>query len=109
MGALEPTNGAGGADGFCWAIGSVRLAGDYDETNCDRLRRDLEAALGRHIQVDCSAVTYLGSAGLSVILDVRQQAVDAGASLVITAPSTIVRALLAATDLTDTLVHPEHR
>lgn len=106
MGADEPTTGrAVPTPGE--PVYRVTLSGEFDETNSDHLRAELLAGLGRHIEVDCAGVTYLGSVGLAILMDVHQQAVAAGGSLVITAASNIVRTLLDATELTDYLLRPD--
>ncbi len=105
MCAAGPTNGEAGPP--CGqGRHHVTLSGEFDETNSDELRAELQAGLGRRIEVDCSEVTYLGSVGLAVLMDVRQQAEAAGGSLVLTAVSSIVATLLEATELTAYLLQP---
>lgn len=97
-GGPEPASGPGAYQ--------VTLSGEYDETNAEEMRSRLLAGLGQRIEVDCAAVTYLGSVGLAVLMDVRQQAEAAGGGLVLTAVSNIVHTLLDATDLTSYLLAP---
>ncbi len=77
----------------------VTLAGDYDELNRDQLHEKLMDGLGCHILVDCSAVTYLGSTGLAVFIEVQRQARLAGGDLRLTSLSYIVEAAVRAAGL----------
>ncbi len=87
----------------------VYLSGDYDSANSDDLRQQLldQRGSATHVELDMSAVTYFGSAGLSAILDLYHQLISSGGNLVITQASTMVHTVLALTGLDQHLLqHP---
>ena len=73
----------------------VIVCGEIDIATTGNLRDALTAALGRgpHLEADMSAVTFMDASGISVLLSVAKQAMDAGGSLTLRAPSAAVRRL----------------
>lgn len=90
----------------------VRLRGELDIASADDLRRHLNDARrehGEHVVLDLSALEFMDSGGLSVIVACYKATSAAGGSLVLAAPRSIVRRALEITGLhrripvTDTL------
>jgi anti-sigma B factor antagonist len=73
--AVERTSGS---DGVC-----VEVAGEVDIDTAPRMRRALDAALAEadQVVVDLGAVTFLDSAGLSVLIATQRKADAAGVTL----------------------------
>ena len=84
----------------------VRIDGEVDMSNADRLLNELSARVGADpwLIVDLSACSYVDSAGLSVIaqVDGRCREIGSGLRLVVDAQSGIER-VLAMTRLNETL------
>jgi anti-sigma B factor antagonist len=55
------------------------------------------------VEVDFSAVEFMDSSGLRVVIDAHQQALAAGSRLVVHAPSTSVRKIVEISGLADHL------
>lgn len=96
--AVERTSGP---DGIC-----VAVAGEVDVDTAPRLRRALAAALDEAAQVelDLGAVTFLDSAGLSVLIATHQRAEAGGATFRLRRVPQPVQRLLAVTGLDSLLV-----
>jgi anti-sigma B factor antagonist len=99
------------ADVFSWVVerpsttqSVVRLAGEIDMLTAPDFRGCLNAHLAEHVQhlvLDFSDVTFLGSSGLAVLLDVKTVAEQQGTKLyLVDAHSSIMR-ILAITGLAD--------
>jgi anti-sigma B factor antagonist len=76
---------------------TVVLDGEIDIVTAPAIRRSLMAAIGGgdvHVAVDMSGVTFLGAAGIGVLVAAASRARDAGGSLSLLAPSPRVRWLL---------------
>ncbi|MGW2039466.1 STAS domain-containing protein [Streptomyces virginiae] len=75
----------------------VRVSGEIDMEDAAEVREHLAAALDAApggLDVDLAGVTFCDSSGLHVLLDLNQQALEAGKTLVLTALSrTVVRLL----------------
>ncbi|MFJ9596730.1 STAS domain-containing protein [Streptomyces virginiae] len=75
----------------------VRVSGEIDMDDAAEAREDLATALDASpggLDIDLAAVTFCDSSGLHVLLDLNQQAVEAGKTLVLSALSrTVVRLL----------------
>ena len=75
----------------------VRIEGEVDMSNADRLMKELTARVGADawLIVDLSACSYIDSAGLSVIaqVDGRCREVGSGLRLVVDARSSVERVL----------------
>jgi anti-sigma B factor antagonist len=79
----------------------VRIVGDLDVSNVDRLRAALDAIDDPHasIVVDLSELSFMDSSGLGALLERHRR----GASITLRNPSSIVRRLVTATGLDDVL------
>lgn len=77
----------------------LSLAGDLDIEAVPTMQASLVDATARAttVALDLSAVTFLDSSGLAVLLAARQRLADAGGPLVLHHPSPPVRRLLAVT------------
>lgn len=85
----------------------LRLQGELDASNTDRLRRVISNALQRRppvLVVDLSELSFTDCAGLSVLVWVNKHQAERGHELVITGWKPIVRRLLQLTGL-DTYLH----
>ena len=85
---------------------TVHLSGDIDYSSRDCLRETLlEARLAgaRQIIVDLSAVTFLDSEGLAVILFAHQRMRSSGGSLVLRHANPAVLRLLDVTNIADVI------
>jgi anti-anti-sigma factor len=85
----------------------LRLRGELDVSNRDRLRHAINCALQRHpatVVVDLSGLNFTDCAGLSVLVWAHKRLAGSGHELVITGAKPIVRRLLHLADL-DTYLH----
>jgi anti-anti-sigma factor len=85
----------------------LRLQGELDVSNRERLRRAISSALERHppiLVVDLSGLSFTDCAGVSVLVWAHKRLAGQGRGLVITGTRPIVRRLLRLTDL-DTYLH----
>jgi anti-sigma B factor antagonist len=76
---------------------TVVLDGEIDIATAPAIRRFLMAAISGgnvHLAVDMSGVTFIGAAGIGVLVDAANRAREAGGSLSLLAPSRQVRWLL---------------
>ena len=76
---------------------TVVLDGEIDIATAPAIRRFLMAAISGgdvHLTVDMSGVTFLGAAGIGVLVAAANQARQGGGSLSLLAPSPQVRLLL---------------
>jgi len=76
---------------------TVVLGGEIDIVTAPAIRRFLMAAISGgdvHVAVDMSGVTFLGAAGIGVLVAAANRAREAGGSLSLLAPSPRVRWLL---------------
>jgi anti-anti-sigma factor len=75
----------------------LRSRGDLDLASAPSLRERLFDELSRrpHVIVDCSEITFIGSAGIQVLVDAHQHAKDSHALLYVTGASsrTVARPL----------------
>jgi anti-sigma B factor antagonist len=86
-------------------VPTVRLRGDFDSYSATRVRRLLETytqAEKPTLLVDLTAVEYIDSAGLGVLVAALKQATDRSGSLALVNPSVGVARVLRVTGL-DTL------
>jgi anti-sigma B factor antagonist len=75
----------------------VVLDGEIDIATAPAIRRFLMAAISggnAHLAVDMSGVTFLGAAGIGVLVAAANRAREAGGSLSLLAPSRQVKRLL---------------
>jgi anti-sigma B factor antagonist len=76
---------------------AVVLDGEIDIATAPAIRRLLMAAISggdAHLTIDMSGVTFLGAAGIGVLVAAANRAREAGGSLSLLAPSPQVRRLL---------------
>ena len=76
---------------------TVVLDGEIDIATAPAIRRLLMAAISGgdvHLAVDMSGVTFLGAAGIGVLVDAANRAREAGGGLSLLAPSRQVRRLV---------------
>jgi anti-sigma B factor antagonist len=76
---------------------TVVLDGEIDIATCPAIRRLLLAAISGgdvHLAVDVSGVTFIGAAGIGVLVAAANRAREAGGGLSLLAPSPQVRWLL---------------
>jgi anti-anti-sigma factor len=76
---------------------TVVLDGEIDIATAPAIRRFLMEAISggdAHLAVDMSGVTFIGAAGIGVLVDAANRAREAGGSLSLLAPSRQVRWLL---------------
>ncbi|KOV84563.1 hypothetical protein ADL03_16735 [Nocardia sp. NRRL S-836] len=86
------------------------IGGDVDE-DADLLVDEVHAQLTAHLAalvLDLREVTFLGSSGLSALVDSHRQAVAAGTKLLLVADQRTVLRALAVTDLDQVFeLHPD--
>jgi anti-sigma B factor antagonist len=85
----------------------VRLQGELDVSNRDRLRQAINSVLERHpaiLVVDLSGLNFTDCAGLSVLIWAYKRLAGRGHQLVISGANPIVRRLVNLADL-DTYLH----
>lgn len=78
----------------------LRLVGELDVAAAPPVREALMAAIdsgSRHVVVDCSALDFLDSSGLGVLVAARTRARGAGGSLLLTGVQPPLERLLAVT------------
>jgi anti-sigma B factor antagonist len=76
---------------------TVALDGEIDIATAPAIRRFLTAAISggdTHLAVDMSGVTFIGAAGIGVLVAAANRAREAGGSLSLLAPSPQLRRLL---------------
>jgi len=76
---------------------TVVLDGEIDISNCPAIRRFLLAAISggnADLAVDMSGVTFIGAAGIGVLVAAANRAREAGGGLSLLAPSRQVQLLL---------------
>src|SRR5437763_2279441 len=76
---------------------TIALDGEIDIATAPAIRRFLMAAIGGgdvHLAVDMSGVTFIGAAGIGVLVGAANRAREAGGGLLLLAPSPQVRQLL---------------
>lgn len=67
---------------------TVTISGEIDIATCRAMREALATGPGpAHLEVDMSAVTFIDASGIGVLLAARREAMEAGGSLVLRAPS----------------------
>ncbi len=73
----------------------IRLAGEVDMENVDRLENALEplAARGGEVLVDCSALTFMDSSGFGVLINAAKALGDRGRLVLISPGELIARTL----------------
>lgn len=86
---------------------TVTISGEIDIATCQAMRDALAAGLGHgpvHLEVDMSTVTFMDASGIGVLLAAWRQAVDAGGSLTLRAPSRALRRLTGVLGLDEVLI-----
>lgn len=84
---------------------TVTISGEIDIATCRAMREALATGPGpAHLEVDMSAVTFIDASGIGVLLAARRQAVDAGGSLSLRAPSWAVRRVTGVLGLDEVLL-----
>jgi len=73
----------------------IRLAGEVDMENVDRLEKALESlvARGGEVLVDCSALTFMDSTGFGVLINAAKALGDRGRVVLISPGEPIARTL----------------
>ena len=88
----------------------IRVVGDVDLATSPMLMQTINDALdddARHVHVDLSAVDFLDSTGLRVLVDGHRRAAQRDGRLYVTGATEIVARVLAITGLTEALSPPE--
>lgn len=83
-------------------LAEVVVVGEIDQATAPRLKTELLTAIARtspHLVIDLSEVTFIDSAGLTVILAARQRARARGGDTYLLAPTKQIRKVLAITSL----------
>lgn len=83
-------------------MAKVAVAGEIDQATAPRLKAELLKAIARmspHLVIELSGVTFIDSAGLTVILAARQRARAQGGDTYLLGPTKQVRKVLAITSL----------
>jgi anti-anti-sigma factor len=84
--------------------------GDLDIANAAVVRKVLQEILERrdaaHVEVDMSAVTFLDSSGIGMLVAAKRSAEAKGATLRLREPGPVVRMVLEVTNLYDDFVKP---
>lgn len=84
--------------------GRLHVSGEVDAHSAPELAEQLADRIGDDdVEVDFSAVEFMDSSGLRVVIDAHQQALAAGSRLVVHAPSTSVRKIVEISGLADHL------
>ncbi len=81
----------------------VDVAGEVDMNTTDQLRVALLELLDRDVTVNLAAVSFLDSSGLSVLVSVRNAAIEAGHSLRTYGEADKIRTVLEISGLYDLL------
>ncbi|MFG3040602.1 STAS domain-containing protein [Streptomyces sp. NPDC048330] len=87
----------------------LSVRGELDMETADRLQEHLTDQLGqgrRHLVLDLSALDFMDSSGLNVLIRVVHKARAAGGDLYLTAPTPAVRRILEITGVTSAV--PPH-
>ena len=67
---------------------TATISGEIDIATCRAMREALATGPGpAHLEVDMSAVTFIDASGIGVLLAARREAMEAGGSLILRAPS----------------------
>ncbi|HET8931135.1 MAG TPA: STAS domain-containing protein [Acidimicrobiales bacterium] len=80
----------------------LEVAGEIDITTAPRFRARLIEAIGnghRSLVIDLTAVQFIDSTGLGVLIGARRRLGDSGGALSVVAPPGPIRELFTATDL----------
>jgi anti-sigma B factor antagonist len=83
-------------------MAKVAAVGEVDQATAPKLKTELLKAIARmspHLVIDLSGVTFIDSAGLTVILAARQRARAQGGDTYLLGPTKPVRKVLAITSL----------
>ena len=86
------------------AGGAIALVkGEVDIATCERLRDAIEPHLGpgQRVVLDLSAVRFIDSSCLRVLLLARTMLTDDGGSLILRNPSAVARRVLSLTGMTE--------
>lgn len=79
------------------------VTGEVDADNCAGFGSSLLAAVGTDLIIDCSALSFIDSSGISELLRVRQELQDNGRTLTVSEPSAAVHRVLEITGLLSVL------
>jgi anti-sigma B factor antagonist len=85
----------------------VVVAGEIDSATSPQLAAAIDEAMNantRRIEIDASAVTFIDSAGLRVLVAAQRAAEDQGRRVYVVSPSETTERLLAITGLTEYLL-----
>ena len=80
----------------------LRLLGELDLSNIDRLRPEIDAVIGGDppaLVIDLAGVTFMDSSGIALLIDTSQRT----ASTSVRNPSMVIRRIIEATGLSDVL------
>lgn len=83
---------------------TVRLTGEFDAATAPSVDAAVDAAAmtpGTEVTLDLSGISFLDSSGLRSLLQLRERTTRAGATICITAASSVVTRLFELTGLTD--------
>ena len=81
----------------------VRLSGEFDVNDADRVRNHLLEMGYARLVVDLSGIDFLDSSGIAAFVMVKKRLDDAGNELVLTNPSSMIRQLFRTVGLEDWL------
>jgi anti-anti-sigma factor len=96
-------------DGLCVST-ILYVGGEVDMVSAPRLRAQVISAFSDHgrVVLDLACVTFIGAAGVRVLVEARQLAAQRSTTFSIRRPSPVVTRVLALTGLTD-LIQPASR
>jgi anti-sigma B factor antagonist len=87
-------------------VGVVSVSGEVDLVTAEQLRHTLEEVIERSsdVVVDLARLSFIDSSGLSALVDAHRRAREAGGTLTIRNPTSMLRRLLEITHLETLLV-----
>jgi anti-anti-sigma factor len=87
----------------------LTVAGEVDIASAPRLDARLDRVNnGDRVVIDCAGITFIGSAGLSIVLFHRRRLAESGGQLSLRNPSYTVRRVLDVSGLTGLLDGDDH-
>ena len=81
----------------------VRLVGEFDVNDADRVRSHLLEMGHSRLVVDLSGIDFLDSSGIAAFVMVKKRFDEAGNQLILTNPSSMIRQLFRTVGLEDWL------
>lgn len=81
----------------------VRLEGEFDLVDAERVRATLVSTAGSTVLVDLSGLTFIDAAALSALMSARKQVEESGNQLVLGGARGLVRRVFSITGLDNVL------